>query len=235
MENTEYRDTGYDRERIKRSLDWVRKGAGSLQAINASMDLRPDVVSGGGLSGCVLTLCLLLCVGQNWAQNVDVESAGTLGSGELEPEDKEGLEGIIEGEIVKDRSQGERFKEVEESENDPVGEPLDVILVSGCLDSLEREISWEEPSDEVRGRGSEGVNEDENRSETDRTQNKEGLGDLSTLLKVFEDRVLVELFVELCVIVFSLRRGLNVRRVVLDVCSCRHCRLAFDIREICFL
>jgi hypothetical protein len=38
---------------------------------------------------------------------------------------------------------------------------------------------------------------------------------------------ITDLFVELCVIVFSLRRGLNVRRVVLDVCSCRHCRLAF--------
>ena len=116
-----------------------------------------------------------------------------LGSGELEPEDKEGLEGIVEGEIVKDHSQGEGFKEIEEAENNPVGEPLDIIIVTGRLESLEREISWEEPSNEVRGRGSEGVDEDENRSETDSASDEEGLGDLSTVLKVVEDRVLGEL------------------------------------------
>jgi hypothetical protein len=188
------------------------------------MNLRPDVVSGGSLSGCVVTLCLLLCVGHDWAQDVEVENAGTLGSGELEPEDEEGLEGIVEGEIVKDHSQGEGFKEIEEAENNPVGEPLDIVIVTGCLESLEREISWEEPSDEVRGRGSEGVDEDENRSDTDSTPDEEGLGDLSTLLKVVEDRVLGELFVELSVIVFSLRRRLDISRVVLDALSCRHCR-----------
>jgi hypothetical protein len=116
-----------------------------------------------------------------------------LGSGKLEPEDKEGLEGIVEGEIVKNHSQGEGFEEIEEAEDNPVREPLDIIIMTGRLESLEREISWEEPSNEVRGRGSEGVNEDENRSESDSTPDQEGLRDLSTLLKVVEDRVLGEL------------------------------------------
>jgi hypothetical protein len=112
-----------------------------------------------------------------------------LGSGELEPEDKESLEGIVEGEIVKNHSQGEGFKEVEETEHNPVREPLDVVLVTRSLNSLEREISWEEPSNKVRGRGSKGVNEDENRSEAHSTHDQEGLGYLSTLLKVVEDRI----------------------------------------------
>lgn len=190
--------------------------------INAGVNLRPNVVSCGGLSRCVVALCLLLCVGHDWAQDIEVENAGALCSGELEPEDKEGLEGIVERKIVKNHSQGEGFEEVEETEYNPVGEPLDVVLMTSRFDSLEREISWEEPSNKVRGRGSKGVNEDENRSETHSTHDQEGLGDLSTLLKVVEDRIFGKLLVELIVIIFGLRRSLNVRRVVLDALCCRH-------------
>jgi len=72
-----------------------------------------------------------------------------LGGGELEPENEESLEGIVEREIIENHSQGDGLKEVEEAKDDPIGEPLDVILVFGGLDSLEREISREEPSNEV--------------------------------------------------------------------------------------
>ena len=80
----------------------------------------------------------------------------------LEPEDEEGLEGIVEGEIVKDGSKGNGFKEIEEAKDDPVCQPLNVVLMAGRLDRLERQISWEEPSNQVGNGGSEGINEDEN-------------------------------------------------------------------------
>lgn len=57
--------------------------SGSIEApgpsvINDGLNLRPNVVSGGGLCRCVVTLCLFLCVGHDWAQDIEVESAGTL-------------------------------------------------------------------------------------------------------------------------------------------------------------
>ena len=43
------------------------------------MNLRPDVVGGCGLSGGIVALSSsLLGVGHDWAQDVKIESAGTL-------------------------------------------------------------------------------------------------------------------------------------------------------------
>jgi len=55
------------------------KACGSLHAIHAGVNLRPDVVGRGSLGGCIMSLCwLLLCVGHDWAQDADVESPRTL-------------------------------------------------------------------------------------------------------------------------------------------------------------
>jgi len=59
---------------------------------------------------------------------------GTIGdlstseSGKLEPEDEKGLEGEVPREVVKKNSEGQGFEEVEETEDDPVSQPLNVIL-----------------------------------------------------------------------------------------------------------
>ena len=46
----------------------------------------------------------------------------------MEPDDKEGLEGEVPRDIIEDDTEGERFKEVEKAKDDPVGEPLYVIM-----------------------------------------------------------------------------------------------------------
>jgi len=76
--------------------------------VDSSVNLRPDVVSGRSLSWGVVSLCgRLLAVGHDWAQDVEVKSTGTLGSRELEPEYEEGLEGIVEREVIQDGPQSD--------------------------------------------------------------------------------------------------------------------------------
>ena len=113
--------------------------------------------------------------------------------GELQPEDENGLEGEIPGEVVEDNAEREALEEVEETKDDPVGEPLDVVMGRGRLDSLEREVGRKTPSDEIRNGGSEGVKRVENDDEDETTNNSVSLGDLSALFEVVEDRVLGEL------------------------------------------
>jgi hypothetical protein len=115
----------------------------------------------------------------------------------LEPEDKEGLEGIVEGEVIENWPQGKGFQEVEEAENNPVGEPLDIILITWRFNSLEREISWETPADEVRDRRRESINKDQKGHKNKAANDDKGLGDLGALFNIVEYRVFCELFVNL--------------------------------------
>jgi len=105
--------------------------------------------------------------------------------------------------------------------------------MAGSLNSLERQIGRETPSDKVGNWGGEGVDEDKDAHEENSADDKEGLWDLSTLLKVVEYGVLCKLLVQLIMIIFSLASGLDVSRVILNVLSSRHCRQV-DIRETCF-
>jgi hypothetical protein len=115
----------------------------------------------------------------------------------LEPEDKEGLEGIVEGEVIENWPQGEGFQEVEEAENNPVGEPLDIILITWRFNGLERKISWETPAYEVRDRRRESINKDQKGHKNNAANDEEGLGDLGALFNIVEYRVFCELFVNL--------------------------------------
>jgi len=78
-------------------------------------------------------------------------------SRELKPDDEHGFHGEVPREIIQHNSDGETLDKVEETKNDPVGEPLDVILRRGCLDGFEREISRKKPADEIGYGSSEGV------------------------------------------------------------------------------
>jgi len=155
-------------------------------------------------------------------EDVEIENAGTPGGRELEPENKEGLECIVEWEVVKDWSQGKALEEVEESEYDPIGKPLNVILVLRRLDSLDGKIGRECPANEVGNWSSKSIDKDEESHKSDTASNEGRLGDLSTLLEVVEHGVFSELFVELTMIVLCLCRGLLVHRVVLEILRSRH-------------
>lgn len=115
------------------------------------------------------------------------------GSWELEPENEDSLEGEEEGEVVEDGTECEGLKEVEEAEHDPVGEPLQVVLVLRGLDGAEGHIGWETPSDKVGDGGRERVDEDEEGAEEGTACNERGLRDLSPFLEIGQRRVFVQL------------------------------------------
>lgn len=70
-------------------------------------------------------------------------------SRQLKPEDENCLEGKVPGQIVQHQTEHSAFQEVEKSKDNPVSEPLDVVLMTGCLKGLERKISGDTPPDEV--------------------------------------------------------------------------------------
>lgn len=101
---------------------------------------------------------------------------------QLQPQDKDGLEREIPGEVVEDDAEGKALEEVEEAKNDPVGKPLDVVLGAGRLDGLEREVRGETPADEIGDEGGEGVDEVEDDEKRGSTNDRVGLGHLRALL-----------------------------------------------------
>lgn len=68
---------------------------------------------------------------------------------ELEPQNEDGLEREVPWEVVQHNPEREALHKVEESKYDPVCQPLNVILLSGALNSFEREVGGETPTDEV--------------------------------------------------------------------------------------
>jgi len=170
------------------------------------------------------------------------KSSGTHASSrELEPEDENGLESVVEGEVVKENAEGKRLDEIEEAKDDPVRQPLDIIFMPGRLERAEAEVGWESPANEVRGGGGEGVDKDEEGAEDGAAEDQRRLGDLHAGLDVIEHRVARQLeqprhakawsaqhttgkfwkngaylFVELGVVVPGLGRGLDVDGVAGD-------------------
>ena len=67
----------------------------------------------------------------------------------LTPDGEQSLEDKPHWDPVEDGTETHGFTEVETSKDDPVGEPLLVIVGTWALDSLDREVGWESPSDEV--------------------------------------------------------------------------------------
>jgi len=181
------------------------------------LDFGTKIVSGrSGLRGSVFVCLLVVRVSEEGAQDTVVEGASAASGRELEPENEDGLEGIVEGEIVEDDADGKRLDKVEKAEDHPVRQPLDVVLMPGRLECAEAEVGWESPADEVRRGRSEGVDEDEEGAEDSTAEGQHRLGDLHAGLDVVEDWVARELFVELGVVVLGLVGGLDVHRVAGD-------------------
>jgi len=110
-------------------------------------------------------------------------------SGELEPENENGLESIVEGEVVEDHADGKRLDEVEETKDDPIRQPLDIVFVARRLECAEAKVGGKSPADEVRGGAGEGVDEDEEGAEDGASEDQYSLGDLHAGLDVIEHRV----------------------------------------------
>ena len=113
--------------------------------------------------------------------------------GELEPENEEGLEGEVPWEVVEENTEGKRLDKGEEAEDNPISQPLDIILGSRGLEGLERQVGWKAPTEEVRNRGSERVEDMEEEKEADGTDDHVGFGNLSAFFKRLQHGVVVEL------------------------------------------
>lgn len=112
---------------------------------------------------------------------------------ELEPEDEDALEGKVPGEVIEHDAEGEALEEVEEAKDDPVCEPLDIVLVTGALEGLDGEEGREGPADKVGDGGRECVDAVKNGEQDDGTEEGVALGHLGTLLERVQDGVLGEL------------------------------------------
>lgn len=104
---------------------------------------------GGSSRGAGVGLVDALLGGkESGSDDLAVDHLGTLGLGKHQPHNGEGLDGVVPRNVVEDDA-GEGLEEGEHAENDPVGEPLDVILGLRALESLEREVGRDEEADQV--------------------------------------------------------------------------------------
>lgn len=105
-------------------------------------------LGGGSRSAGVGLVNGLLGGEESGADDLGVDHLGTLGLREHEPDNGKRLDGVVPGNVVKDDA-GEGLEEGEHAEDDPVGEPLDVILGLRALEGLEREVGGDEETEEV--------------------------------------------------------------------------------------
>lgn len=139
-----------------------------------------------------------LDVANHGPEEVEVENLSTSGGREHEPDGEKGLENKVHRNPVENRPQTHGLDEVERTKDDPIGQPLLVIVGLRRLNGQDGKISGESPADEVGdGLGkAKHIEEDEkDRGET-KGDDTVGLGDLGLLLKLTEDWVLVKLGIE---------------------------------------
>lgn len=122
-------------------------------AISASMQTggkRSGLVSLGGSSrGAGICLLDVLLGGQeSRADNSAVQELGALSLGQHQPYDGQRLEGVVPGDIVQ-HDIDERLEEREHAKDDPVSEPLNVILGRRALQRLEREVGRDKEANQV--------------------------------------------------------------------------------------
>jgi hypothetical protein len=109
--------------------------------------------------------------------------------GELKPDNEKALESVVPGEVVQNDAEAERLEEVEEAEDDPVSQPLNVILGARALNGADREVSGQSKADEVGGGRSERVESVRHGEKSDGTNSDISLGHVGALLGGVHDRV----------------------------------------------
>jgi hypothetical protein len=112
----------------------------------------------------------------------------------LQPDDKDCLENIVPGDIVEDKAESKALEEVEEAKDDPVGQPLNVVMRRRGLEGFEGEVGRETPADKVGDGCSERVDEEEQGDEKESTEDSIVLGDLRALLQGVENRIFSKLW-----------------------------------------
>jgi len=162
-------------------------------------------------------------VAQNGPEEPKVHGLCAASSRKLEPNNENALKGEVPGDIVQEGADGDVFDEVQGTKDDPVGEPLDVIIGCGGLDCEEREVGGQSEADQVGDDAGEGVDEVEEGKENNAADEDVSLGDLSALLQVEEDGIVSELFVELALEMERLLLGLDEHWVLLDFLGGGHC------------
>lgn len=165
-----------------------RSGTGGVEAS----------VLGKGVSGAERSLASRLDVANHRSEEVEVESLGTSGGRKHEPDGEKGLENKVHRNPIENRPQTHRLDEVERTKDDPVRQPLLVIVALRRLNGLDGKISRESPADEVGdglGKAKHVKEDEEDRGET-KSDDTIGLGDLGLLLKLTEDGVSVKLGIE---------------------------------------
>lgn len=80
-----------------------------------------------------------------------------------------------------------------ESKDDPVGQPLRVVVLGRGEQGLEREVAGNDKAGEVGQELTAEVEDDEEQVQGDDTEGSVGLGDGSALLEVVKHRVLGQL------------------------------------------
>ena len=70
-------------------------------------------------------------------------------SGQLQPKEKYGLDREVPREVVEDHAEGGTFDEIEKGENDPICEPLNIVIGGWCLNGSEGQEGRDDEADKV--------------------------------------------------------------------------------------
>lgn len=127
---------------------------------------------------------------------------GTPEGREREPEEEDELEDKVKGEPVDDLD--EALDHSEQSENDPISQPLSIILLVVAKQRTERVVGRNNEASKVGKKLTAEVEDDEEEVKSSDTDDGVGLGNTSLLLKVVEGGVFGKLTVELTKVLLSL-------------------------------
>ena len=118
-------------------------------------------------------------------------SVNLLEGGQPQPQEKDKLEGVVEGEPVDDADQA--LDDGEEGEDDPVRKPLRVIVLGGAEERLEGVVAGDDEAGDVGQELAAQVEDDEEEVERGQADDTVRLGDAGLLLEVDESGVPGEL------------------------------------------
>lgn len=143
--------SGVDTGRVTDRVVIVQAGRGGSESVGRRVVVGSDTgaeLRGGGRVGVDLP-SLGLSLLEQGPQGRVVDPLGTSGLGQHQPDGKGQLDGKVVGDVVEDNSEGGRLDVVEETEDDPVAEPLGVVTLLRGLERVAGEVGGEGPSDEV--------------------------------------------------------------------------------------
>lgn len=155
--------------------------------VTSSVNLGTEVGSSGTRSGEIAS--------EDWLDERTEDDLSSASGWESEPENEDELERVVEWEPVNGADQA--LKDSQESEDNPVSEPLGIITLSDTEESLERIIPRDYETSDIGKELTTDVEEDEKEVGRDQTEECVDLGDRSLLLEVVQDRVLGKLSVDL--------------------------------------